>query len=177
MADVLLILSIVTIWIAVFESVIIMAGAVRFIFKQNKKELMLPGNMDDYPAVTVMVPAHNEELVITATAEHILKMNYPEEKVQLIVIADNCSDNTAGRLKALKEKTSYKDRDFVILERKGTGGKSGALKRCAEAGDGRMDLRIRCGRRTGAQRTSIPDAKGDGEPRSIRRRLRPEQGP
>lgn len=127
MTDFLLILSIVTIWVAVFESVIIMAGAVRFIFKQNKVKLALPSNMDDFPTVTVMVPAHNEELVITATAEHILQLNYPEAKVQLIVIADNCSDDTAGRLKALKERTSYKDRNFIILERKGTGGKSGAL--------------------------------------------------
>ena len=83
--------------------------------------------MDDYPTVTVMVPAHNEGVVIVSTVEHILRLNYPEHKVQVIVIADNCTDDTAERLKTLKAKSSYADRDFTILERKGTGGKSGAL--------------------------------------------------
>lgn len=127
MADLLLLISIVSIWIAVFESIVIMAGAVRFIVRQNRKELVLPVNMEQFPEVTVMVPAHNEEIVITATVEHILQLNYPEDKIQVIVIADNCSDNTAERLRALRAKTSYNGRNFLVLERTGTGGKSGAL--------------------------------------------------
>ncbi|MFK0525159.1 glycosyltransferase family 2 protein [Paenibacillus illinoisensis] len=127
MADFLLLMSILSIWISVTESIVIMAGAIRFINKQEKKGIQIPENMDDYPTVTVMVPAHNEGVVIVSTVEHILRLNYPEHKVQVIVIADNCTDDTAERLKTLKAKSSYADRDFTILERKGTGGKSGAL--------------------------------------------------
>lgn len=106
-----------------------MVGAVRFIFRQSRKEWTIPDadQMAHFPKVTVLVPAHNEELVIAATAEHILRLNYPKDKVQLIVIADNCSDGTAGRLKALNSKAAYRDRDFMVFERSGTGGKSGAL--------------------------------------------------
>ncbi|WP_054954661.1 glycosyltransferase family 2 protein [Paenibacillus dakarensis] len=127
MLDILLIISIISIWIAVFESILLMIGAVLFIRKQSREELVMPDHLEDFPTVTVMVPAHNEELVITATVEHILQMNYPEHKMQVIVVADNCSDNTAAKLKALKAISSYAHRDLLILERTGTGGKSGAL--------------------------------------------------
>nr|WP_285859017.1 glycosyltransferase [Paenibacillus sp. MER 99-2] len=120
-------LSIFSIWIAVFESILIMTGAIRFIHKQEKIGVHIPKDMDHYPTVTVMVPAHNEGLVIVATVEHILQMNYPEEKVQVIVIADNCTDDTAAKLHAFLSKTRYVHRDVTVMERKGTGGKSGAL--------------------------------------------------
>jgi cellulose synthase/poly-beta-1,6-N-acetylglucosamine synthase-like glycosyltransferase len=128
-ADALLMFCIISIWGAVFQSILIMVGAVRFIFRQSRKEWTIPDadQMAHFPKVTVLVPAHNEELVIAATAEHILRLNYPKDKVQLIVIADNCSDGTAGRLKALNSKAAYRDRDFMVFERSGTGGKSGAL--------------------------------------------------
>ncbi|WP_042169381.1 glycosyltransferase family 2 protein [Paenibacillus gorillae] len=127
MSDFLLLFSVVSIWIAVFESIVIMAGAIKFIRRKNREPLTIPQDMDNYPAVTVLVPAHNEDLVIVQTVERILFMNYPAHKLQLIVIADNCTDRTAEKLKALKSKPAYRDRNFHILERKGTGGKSGAL--------------------------------------------------
>lgn len=134
MADLLLVLSIISIWVAVFQSILIMWGAVRFIFRQSRKDWDIPDSekMEHFPRVTVMVPAHNEELVIAATAANILRLNYPKDKVQLIVIADNCSDGTAGRLKELKNKEVFRDRDFMIFERTGTGGKSGALNDALE---------------------------------------------
>ncbi|MUG46925.1 glycosyltransferase [Paenibacillus woosongensis] len=132
MADVLLILCMVSIWIAVFQSIIIMTGAIRFVWRQSITPLTMPADMEGFPTVTVIVPAHNEELVITATARHVLHLNYPEHKIQFIVVADNCTDNTAGRLKALKAQPMYRHRDFFIMERKGTGGKSGALNDALE---------------------------------------------
>ncbi|WP_322907029.1 glycosyltransferase [Paenibacillus campi] len=127
MADGILIFSIISIWIAVLEAIIIMAGAIRFLSRQNKAGIVFPESMDDYPTVTVMVPAHNEEVVVGITTEHILSLNYPSHKVQVIVIADNCSDGTAESLYRLKERPEFAGRDFTIIERTGTGGKSGAL--------------------------------------------------
>ncbi|WP_211745388.1 glycosyltransferase [Paenibacillus sp. Marseille-Q4541] len=127
MADLLLILSIISIWISVFISILMMVGAQRFIRRQSKEELIIPQITEQAPPVTVIVPAHNEELVIKATVEHILAMNYPHDKLQVIVIADNCTDDTARKLHELKNNHSYRMRDFMIMERTGTGGKSGAL--------------------------------------------------
>ncbi|MFM9281108.1 glycosyltransferase family 2 protein [Paenibacillus jiagnxiensis] len=127
MTDFILLVTIISIWIAVTEAVVIMAGAIRFMNRQNRTNFVIPENMDHFPTVTVLVPAHNEELVVAITAEHILRLNYPEDKVQIIMIADNCSDQTAEKLRDLKNRSSYKHRDFTIFERTGTGGKSGAL--------------------------------------------------
>jgi cellulose synthase/poly-beta-1,6-N-acetylglucosamine synthase-like glycosyltransferase len=127
MTDFILLFSVFSIWIAVFEAILIMAGAIRFIFRQNRSPLVIPQNMDEYPTVTVLVPAHNEEVVITSTVEHIFHLNYPVHKVQVIVIADNCTDRTAENLGKLINKPAYRDRNFRIMERTGTGGKSGAL--------------------------------------------------
>lgn len=136
MSDVLLLFTIVSVWIAVFQSIVIMAGAIKFIQRQNRSPLVVPTNMENYPTVTVMVPAHNEELVIATTVERIFNLNYPPDKIQVIVIADNCSDRTADKLKELRNRTAYQGRDFTIFERTGKGGKSGALNDAFELATG-----------------------------------------
>lgn len=49
--------------------------------------------------LAVIVPAHNEQEGILATIAAIRKTDYPQDKLQVIVIADNCSDATAHRAK------------------------------------------------------------------------------
>jgi len=45
----------------------------------------------------VFVPAHNEETVVSHIIDNLLhKMNYPKELIDVYVIADNCTDNTAA---------------------------------------------------------------------------------
>lgn len=44
---------------------------------------------------TVLVPAHNEESHISATVRNLLALDYPTDKFEVLVIADNCSDATA----------------------------------------------------------------------------------
>jgi 1,2-diacylglycerol 3-beta-glucosyltransferase len=43
----------------------------------------------------VLVPAHDEELLIERTVRCLLQMDYPRELYAVHVIADNCSDRTA----------------------------------------------------------------------------------
>lgn len=45
--------------------------------------------------LTVLIPAHDEELVIAATLESLRTQDYPHHKFDVVVIADNCSDATA----------------------------------------------------------------------------------
>ena len=44
---------------------------------------------------TVLVPAHNEETSISQTVKSIQSLDYPKDRFELIVIADNCTDKTA----------------------------------------------------------------------------------
>ncbi|MEW8360117.1 MAG: glycosyltransferase family 2 protein [Candidatus Thiodiazotropha sp.] len=43
----------------------------------------------------VIIPAHNEELLIGGLVESINRSDYPQDKLKTYVIADNCSDRTA----------------------------------------------------------------------------------
>ncbi|MDU1314914.1 MAG: glycosyltransferase family 2 protein [Clostridium septicum] len=43
----------------------------------------------------MIVAAHNEEVVIGKLIESMLNQNYPKELIDIFVIADNCTDNTA----------------------------------------------------------------------------------
>lgn len=47
--DFFLVISIISIWIAVLESIIIMAGAIVFIHKQSRQKLVNPSNLEDFP--------------------------------------------------------------------------------------------------------------------------------
>lgn len=60
----------------------------------------LPGT-DQYPPITILVPAHNEELVIERTVRNLLSLNYPEGKLTLMVINDASTDDTEAILDRL----------------------------------------------------------------------------
>ena len=44
----------------------------------------------------VVIPAHDEESGIAATVRSCLSLGYPEGLFEVLVIADNCSDDTAS---------------------------------------------------------------------------------
>jgi 1,2-diacylglycerol 3-beta-glucosyltransferase len=48
----------------------------------------------------VVVPAHNEEAGIAGTVENLLAVDYPQAMRRIIVVADNCTDETAKRAAA-----------------------------------------------------------------------------
>lgn len=45
--------------------------------------------------ITVLIPAHNEELVLAATLDSLRMQEYPAHLLDVVVIADNCKDATA----------------------------------------------------------------------------------
>ncbi|MES2464731.1 MAG: glycosyltransferase family 2 protein [Armatimonadota bacterium] len=48
------------------------------------------------PQLAVVIPAHDEELVLAATLDSLRRQDYPADAVKVVVIADNCSDTTAA---------------------------------------------------------------------------------
>ncbi|AZY53351.1 glycosyltransferase family 2 protein [Bordetella avium] len=48
----------------------------------------------------ILVPAHNEKAVIARTVRSLLAVDWPREHFRVLVIADNCSDDTAARARA-----------------------------------------------------------------------------
>lgn len=75
------------------------------------------------PFVTVMVPSHNEDGVITGTIENILAMDY--ENFEVIVIDDRSEDNTAKVIRELAQK--YEKVTALVREKDAFPGKSAVL--------------------------------------------------
>nr|WP_249341772.1 glycosyltransferase [Streptococcus hyovaginalis] len=60
----------------------------KFIKKENKK-------LENYfPSVTIMVVAHNEEKVIEKKLQNLLSLDYPKQRLQILVTSDHSDDNT-----------------------------------------------------------------------------------
>lgn len=75
------------------------------------------------PFVTVMIPSHNEESVITNTVLNVLEMDY--ENFEVIVIDDRSEDNTASVIKDLEDK--YENVTALIRDKDAFPGKSAVL--------------------------------------------------
>lgn len=53
-----------------------------------------PGSGPFLPAVTVVLPAYNEERQIGAAIEALLRLDYPRDQLQLLVVSDGSTDGT-----------------------------------------------------------------------------------
>lgn len=80
-------------------------------------------NKKDYshtPSVTVMVVAHNEEKVILEKLKNLLTLDYPRDKIEILVASDNSTDKTNDIVRDfIKEHPEYKIRLYEVKERKG----------------------------------------------------------
>ncbi|MDX8046439.1 glycosyltransferase [Gracilibacillus sp. S3-1-1] len=96
MADILFHISLTVIWIMLLYHMFLAQGGYRH-FKRFEK--VIPDwqhkmeNMD-LPTVNVFIPAHNEDVVIKQTLTAMSRLEYPKDKLKVILICDNCSDQT-----------------------------------------------------------------------------------
>jgi len=82
----------------------------------------------DAPTITIQLPIYNEKYVATRLVDSVCAMDYPKEKMRIMVL-DDSDDDTVEILKNLVNQ--YKSEGFVIEHvRRGTrnGYKAGALK-------------------------------------------------
>jgi len=54
-----------------------------------------PNSGTQTPRFLFLVPAHNEELLLPACLVSLRTMRYPSDRVDVVVVADNCTDRTA----------------------------------------------------------------------------------
>ena len=67
------------------------------------------------PRLLVLVPAHNEELLIEPCVRSLRSQRYPSSHLAVVVIADNCTDKTA----AIARSAGARCLERTDLERKG----------------------------------------------------------
>ena len=91
----------------------LLLAAIAPLIKRNRFALHQPAHR-----IAIIVPAHNEELLISETVRSAFALNYPKELLAVLVIADNCSDATAELARGEGAR---------VLERTGNPGKGQGL--------------------------------------------------
>ncbi len=108
----------------------------------------------DLPAVSLIVPAYDEEEVIAAKVANALALDYPRDRLQVVVASDGSSDATAGRARAAGAD--------LVLELP-PGGKVAALNAAAERASGEV--------------LAFSDANSSWAPDALRRLVAPFADP
>lgn len=72
--------------VAVYFFILGMSGLIQF---------RIPKGYSPKNSFAVIVPAHNEELVVGSLVDNLMKLDYPHELFDVFVIADNSTDSTA----------------------------------------------------------------------------------
>ena len=93
-------------------------------FLEKRKHILIRNKkieLKEYPGVTIIVPCYNEEKTIVGTIESLLNLDYPKEKLQLMIVDDGSKDNTWG---IIQEFTKFQN---VKIFKKENGGKYTAL--------------------------------------------------
>jgi cellulose synthase/poly-beta-1,6-N-acetylglucosamine synthase-like glycosyltransferase len=57
----------------------------------------------EWPKVTLVIAAYNEEKSIGNKLENSLKLNYPKDKLEIVVVSDHSSDNTDNIVRSYAE--------------------------------------------------------------------------
>lgn len=94
-------------------------------FFERRKELLansdIPKELETYPSVTVIMPCWNEEKTVHGTIDSLLSLDYPKDKLFIIVVDDGSTDTT------WQEILQYKDHPQIKIFTKENGGKHTAL--------------------------------------------------
>ncbi|MBD0333602.1 MAG: glycosyltransferase family 2 protein, partial [Chitinophagaceae bacterium] len=99
-------------------------GLIVLLYRLFKREAEILNGSFNLPDVTLIIPSYNEEAVLHHKIENVLSLNYPREKLKVIVAAHGSNDSSIQIL------SQYKQVQIVFLpERKG---KAAALNHSME---------------------------------------------
>lgn len=93
-------------------------------FFEHRKEIFIRGadiTLENYPTVTVVVPCYNEEKTVSLTVDSLLALNYPEDRLHIMVVDDGSRDNTWNVLQ------KYSSNKRITLLKKENSGKHTAI--------------------------------------------------
>ncbi len=124
--SVIFVLVVILIWFWIgYQFVLTIFGYINFIRSIKEKRTVDSGSVE-LPTCTILIPAHNEEKVIAATLESMLLLEYPADRLTIVVVNDGSTDST----KSIIERYAKQDPRVVLYDvpaGEGGRGKSRAL--------------------------------------------------
>ncbi len=85
-----------------------------------------PANPEEWPLVSISLPAYNEEAQIRGAIESLLALDYPADRKQILVVSDASTDRTDDIVR------EYADRGVELLRMPRRGGKTAGENAAAE---------------------------------------------
>ncbi|MGL4571546.1 MAG: glycosyltransferase [Clostridium sp.] len=119
--DYLAIYALVVIWIIIFINVVLVIAG--YVYYTKIEKTTMEEELEEYPFVSVMVPAHDEAMVIEKTVQSLLNLDYPNDRYEIIVINDNSSDNSHEILTNMQKKNP--GRNLIVISTDSTNGGKG----------------------------------------------------
>jgi cellulose synthase/poly-beta-1,6-N-acetylglucosamine synthase-like glycosyltransferase len=122
----LFVIAVILIWFTIaYQFILTVFGYINYVHSMREKR-EIDNREFNYPSCSILIPAHNEEKVLGATIKSMLKLAYPANKLQIIVINDGSTDGTRRIIERYAAKDS-RVQLFDIPRGKGGKGKSRAL--------------------------------------------------
>ena len=86
--------ALISLFFVAISSYLVVLTVAAYCFKKSV------GPQDKPQKLAVVIPAHNEALQIATTMAAIRRSSHPESAYTVMVIADNCEDETAAEARA-----------------------------------------------------------------------------
>ncbi len=139
--DYAFIFSVMVIWTLLLYHVILSFLGFRYsLISEREKERfdLTPLNESSLPKVTILIPAHNESAVIERTLIAMGNLNYPKEKLEILCLNDNSTDNTESIARRTAEKIGKHIKVVNVPRERGKRGKSSVLNYGLEIATGEV---------------------------------------
>ena len=88
LSGIVYVLTFLSVYVQVFFLVTFLEKRKHIITRKETFEL------DEYPGVTIVVPCYNESKTITGTIDSLLDLDYPKDKLKIIIVDDGSKDDT-----------------------------------------------------------------------------------
>ncbi len=104
---------------------LIIIGLAKFFRRPIQKKII-------FPTITIVIPTHNEEAVISEKLDNILSVDYPRNRLQIIVCDDASDDHTTEIVQ------KFSSNGIELSEGAARAGKVGGLNRALELATGEI---------------------------------------
>ena len=104
--NVLFLLSVIIIWFMIVYQLILTFAGYRYRRKVYLDQQEIENDPPELEPISILIPARNEALVINKTIQQMLGLDYPAEKIEIVVVDDGSTDDTANIVKKFAEQDS-----------------------------------------------------------------------
>jgi cellulose synthase/poly-beta-1,6-N-acetylglucosamine synthase-like glycosyltransferase len=105
-----------------------------FISELFKRKVNDSDTVEDLPKVSILISAYNEEPVIERKIQNLLELDYPKEKLEILIGDDGSADRTAEIIER------YKDQGITLIKAPQNAGKAAMLNRLEKNATGAILL-------------------------------------